>query len=55
MVESIYNTSMTIPFLTLEDVFFTGVVAGKILNYSLHDNKRFRILRVPYNYPCLYE
>ena len=40
MVESIYLASMTLPYVTFEDVFFTGVVAGKWLNFDLCDTRK---------------
>jgi Galactosyltransferase len=55
MVSRLYSTSLTLPFFTLEDVFFTGYVGRKTLNYNLHDNKRFRGRSLPYQHPCLHE
>lgn len=42
LVPKIYETSKKIPFMNMEDVFFTGQVAGKVLNYTLHDEPNFR-------------
>lgn len=55
LVESIYNTSMLDPFLTIEDVYYTGIIAGKTLNYTLFDTDKFRIYPLKYSYPCLFE
>jgi hypothetical protein len=55
MIESIFRTSMTIPFFTIEDAFFLGEVAGKALNITLFNNKHFRTYKAPFISPCLHK
>jgi hypothetical protein len=53
-VESIYDTSMTVPFIPMEDVFFTGIIAGGKLKLNLHGDRKFRVSSIPIHYPCIY-
>lgn len=55
MVHSIYDEAMRVPFFTLEDVFYTGYVAGKLLNFRLHDSRKFRTIRMSHIFPCAFE
>lgn len=55
MVKPIYETSMTIPFFDNEDAFFTGIVANKMLNYSLYAfGEKYTIYDGKQNDPCFY-
>lgn len=54
-VPEIYSASFTVPLLNLEDVFFTGLVAGKTLNLTMVDDKRFRTRGFKGHNICLYK
>lgn len=55
MIESIFETAMTVPIITLEDVFFIGEVAGKNLNFSIIDKRSFRTFKAPFLSSCLHK
>lgn len=55
MIPSIYETALTNPFFTIEDAFFLGEIAGRKLNYTLHNNIHFRTVKAPYLSPCLHK
>lgn len=57
-MRKIYDTSLSVPYYIFEDIFFTGRIAGEILNYSFYDaNTEFRLraIGIEYFYPCLYK
>lgn len=56
LVESILKASMKIPFFTIEDVYFTGLVANKTLNYELHNSDGFKLPATSrIRGPCFYK
>lgn len=55
MIERIFETSLTVPIITLEDVFFIGEVAGRNLNFKITDNRLFRTYKAPFVLPCFFE
>lgn len=42
IVDNIYQTALSTPLITLEDVFVTGIVAHNLLNYTLFDSWGFQ-------------
>lgn len=54
-VPEIYAAAFTVPMLNLEDVFMTGLVAGRTLNLTMVDDKRFRTKGFKGRNVCLYK
>lgn len=57
-MRKIYDTSMLVPYYIFEDVFFTGRIAGEILNYGFYEaNIEFRVkaIGIDHFYSCLYK
>lgn len=54
-VQEIYEASFTVPMINLEDVFFTGLVAGRTLNLTMVHDKRFRTKSFYGHNVCLYK
>lgn len=52
LVKSIYDTAMQIPFHTIDDVFFTGDIPVKLLNYGLYHSDAIIISPIPIDDPC---
>lgn len=53
-MEPIYEAALNIPFIPEEDVFFTGVIANKLLNIKLIHESRFSDSRPTTTNYCAY-
>lgn len=54
-IQDIYEASFSVPIINLEDVFFTGLVAGNTLNLTLVHDDRFRTKEFKGRNVCLYK
>lgn len=54
-VQEIFETSLAVPMINLEDVYFTGLVAGRTLNMTLVNDERFRARPFKGRNVCLYK
>lgn len=54
-VPDIFEAAFTVPMLNLEDVFFTGLVSGQILNLTMVNDERFRTKSFHGRNVCLYK
>uniref|UniRef100_A0A1L8E1W0 Hexosyltransferase n=1 Tax=Nyssomyia neivai TaxID=330878 RepID=A0A1L8E1W0_9DIPT len=53
-VSRIFDESLKVPLINMEDVFFTGMIANEILNMTLLDRKDYFIYNRPKMTKCLY-
>lgn len=54
-VQEIMEASFTVPMINLEDVYFSGLVAGKALNLTMVHDDRFRTKAFKGHSMCLYK
>ena len=54
-VHEILEASFTVPMINLEDVFISGLVAGRTLNLTMVDDKRFRTKKFKGRNICLFK